>query len=409
MTTDAQSQPIVVAGMTRLPFMLCVVVILSATFLQKIAVPGSAGALSVTLLVLPGVIAIGLVTNAFLINVEALVYYVIVTLIAWVSLLHATSAQASVMSLLLFAVVQLPLVLRFRPDVLSYEDIIKLVGNLAFLFAIFAMVQFSAQFVVGRTVAYFIDFNLPAEVAIKGFDFLVPLYWLSPDLKSNGFFFAEPSLLSQFLAIGIVAELVSRVRLYRLAALFGGLVCSYSGTGMMTLAFFLPIYIVQRRRYDILVFGIVAIAILLPFSEALQLDAITRRLSEFSSTQSSGFARFMSIFYTLGDFMLTDPATALLGRGPGTVMENFRRLSYEAFDPTWGKLVYEYGLIGGAAYLVFFYQSVLRVRRPMTFPLVFTYALLGGYLLNAFVVSQILVIVTWTAGQPWRLDTRQTA
>jgi hypothetical protein len=81
-------------------------------------------------------------------------------------------------------------------------------------------------------------------------------------------------------------------------------------------------------------------------------------------------------------------------------MEHFQRLPYEAFDPTWGKLVYEYGLAGTAIYACFFYHAIARVRRPVTFALAFTYVFLGGYLLNAFVIAQMLVLVAWTREQP---------
>src|ERR1700754_1233750 len=237
MMSQIQSEPLVV-GTTRLPFVLCAVVIISTTVFQKIAVPGTAGLIPIALPVLALVVAIGVISQSFLVDIEAFAYFLILLLVGWISFLQSTSSYLSTTSLMLFAADQFPFVLRFAPSTLAYEDIINLVSSLAFLFAICAIGQFFSQFTIGRTSAFFLDYNLPTSIAIKGFDFLVPLYWLSPDFKSNGIFFAEPSLLSQFLAIGVVAEVVSRARLYRLTTLGGGLFCSYSGTGMIMLAIF---------------------------------------------------------------------------------------------------------------------------------------------------------------------------
>jgi hypothetical protein len=314
-----------------------------------------------------------------------------------VSFLQSKSAHQSLSSLLLLLIVQFPFVLRFRLGVFPYDRVVKLLADVAFLFAVFSITQMLIQFTLGKEIAYAIDYNIPEAISIIGFDFLVPLYWSSPVYKSNGFLLAEPSLLSQLIAIGIAAELLTQARLHRLVFLGGGLLCSYSGTGMMMLALFLPVYILRYRRFDLVLLGLCLLPLLLMLQDILQLDAITRRINEFSSTESSGFARFLSSFYTLSEFVFADIATTLFGKGPGTVQEFWPYLTYEAFDPTWGKLIYEYGLVGAVLYIIFFYESVLKIRRPLTFPLVFTYFFLGGYLLNAFIVSQMLVLLAWTA------------
>jgi hypothetical protein len=232
---------------------------------------------------------------------------------------------------------------------------------------------------------------------MSGFNFMIPIIWGSPILKSNGVFFAEPSFFCQFLAVGLIVELLRAARPLRLILIGLGIVCSYSGSGLMTLALFVPWYIINRRRYDLMVFGVIAFLLLLTQAESLQLSAITDRTAEFTNPNSSGFGRFVSIFLVINEFILRDLPTLLFGRGPGSVMEFFSRLHYGAFDPTWGKVFYEYGLVGSIFYVVFFTKSYVLSRRELRVPLAFTYFFLGGYLVNSSIIIQLLVLVALPA------------
>jgi hypothetical protein len=87
--------------------------------------------------------------------------------------------------------------------------------------------------------------------------------------------------------------------------------------------------------------------------------------------------------------------TFCLGRGPGTVQEQFRLLSFSAFDPTWGKIIYEYGLLGAAVYFRLFYVAVWRGPRCLRFAVGYTYLFLGGYLLNPSILMQLAALVVW--------------
>jgi hypothetical protein len=77
------------------------------------------------------------------------------------------------------------------------------------------------------------------------------------------------------------------------------------------------------------------------------------------------------------------------------VQEQFRLLSFNAFDPTWGKVVYEYGLLGALVYFRFFYVAFCRGPRGLRFAVGYTYLFLGGYLLNPSVLMQVAALVVW--------------
>jgi hypothetical protein len=81
------------------------------------------------------------------------------------------------------------------------------------------------------------------------------------------------------------------------------------------------------------------------------------------------------------------------------VQEQFRLLSFYAFDPTWGKVIYEYGLLGALAYARFFYIAFCRRQRGLRFAVGYTYLFLGGYLLNPSVLMQLAALVVWL-GEP---------
>ncbi len=57
-------------------------------------------------------------------------------------------------------------------------------------------------------------------------------------LKSNGFFLMEPSACSQFMALGLIIEVLSARRIATLARFATGLLLSFSGTCWIVLAAF---------------------------------------------------------------------------------------------------------------------------------------------------------------------------
>jgi hypothetical protein len=161
------------------------------------------------------------------------------------------------------------------------------------------------------------------------------------------------------------------------------------------LALFLPIYFLRHGHARLFIFAALAVSVLMIFADALSLDAFTRRLDEFSDSESSGSARFLSMFSVLQNVVFANDLTFLLGRGPGTVQEQFRLLSFSAFDPTWGKVIYEYGLVGALVYFKFFYVAFCKGPKGLRFAVGYTYLFLGGYLLNPSVLMLLASLVVW--------------
>ena len=376
-------------------FALCAFSLLSAIILQKIALPGTDRIFPLSLFILPAITALAVVSNMLEINITAFAWYALFVLAAALSTAVSPSAHVSVLSLGLLLVVQFPLVFRLGPSRIPYGRLLAFLSTVGCICALLGVLQFVSQFVFGSEVAFVLDKSLPEAVTMKGFNSLIPLYWSSPVLKSNGVVFLEPSVFCQFLAIAVVAELLVGPRALRLLALTAGLVSSYSGTGLTMLALFLPFHFLRHGHFRLFCFAAILSFVLIFFGEAISIDAFTRRLSEFSNVQSSGWARFLSMFSVLQKIVFANDLTFFVGRGPGTVQEQFQQFSFYAFDPTWGKMIYEYGLIGSIIYFTFFYFVFCKGPKGLRFAVGYTYLFLGGYLLNPSVLMQVAALVVW--------------
>jgi hypothetical protein len=380
---------------TQPAFALCASTLLLEVVLQKIALPGTGGIYPLSLLIFPAVTAAAFLAGVLEVNTTAFILYTAFVTTGIISAALSPSSHVSILSLGFLVVAQLPLVFRCTSPGASYRRILDLLSLLGCACALIGVLQFVGQFVVGVDAVFFLDKHMPENLTVAGYNSLIPLYWTSPVYKSNGVFFLEPSFFCQFLAMAVVAELLAGPRTIRLLVLTAGLVCSYSGTGLTMLALFLPFYFLRHGHSRLFFFAALVALVLILFGDALSLDAFTRRLSEFSDPESSGWARFLSMFRVLQTVIFANDLTFFLGRGPGTVQEQFRLFSFNAFDPTWGKVIYEYGLVGALLYFRFFYLTVCRGPRGLRFAVGYTYLFLGGYLLNPSILMQVAALVVW--------------
>jgi hypothetical protein len=390
-------------------FALCALVLLLEVLLQKIALPGTGGIYPLSLLIFPGVTAVAFVAGVLEINTSAFIWYAAFVLMGIVSTALSPSSHVSVLSLGFLVVAQLPLIFRCASPDISYRRVLEFLSTLGCACALIGVLQFAGQFVLGVDAVFYLDKHMPESMTVAGYNSLIPLYWTSPVYKSNGVFFLEPSFFCQFLAMAVVAELLVGPRTLRLMALTAGLVCSYSGTGLTMLALFLPFYFLHHGHSRLFFFAGLVSLVLIFFGDALSLDAFTRRISEFSDVESSGWARFLSMFKVLQSVVFANDLTFFLGRGPGTVQEQFHLFSFNAFDPTWGKVIYEYGLLGALVYFRFFYLAFCKGPKGLRFAVGYTYLFLGGYLLNPSILMQVAALVVWlgkTSAAPDRLDER---
>jgi hypothetical protein len=367
-------------------------------FLQKVAISVSATSqVSMTLIV--GFLALGflVLSGRVVIDMARFVLYAVT-----VAMLIATQLLCgepfSKTSLLLLIVTYGIYILRLQQQPGMLIASLRLFQTMTLIVAGAAVVQYMAQFRLPSNLVFPLETYL-GPLLYQGYNNIAPITYGSDIFKSNGVFLSEPSLLSQYMALSFIIERLFFRRVPFQLAYLGGLVVSYSGTGLLLLAVSAPFLIYKTGGLRLILLLLPIGLVILLAGKMLELNVVANRAGEFSSTDSSGFARFISIFYMLSEHNFVDVRHLLFGMGAGSI-EIFMKsvnLTYLAHDPTWGKLLFEYGVLGAVAFFpyilwVIFADSPSAI---LSFCLTFALMLLGAYLLTPYYSFLIAALVAW--------------
>ncbi len=285
----------------------------------------------------------------------------------------------------------------YRWSILAYR-------NMSAIIATAGILQFFGQILLPGTALFTFEGYIPSVYLDLGFHFAEPIPSLPGYYKSNGFFLLEPAIFGQLMALSVIIELLFFPLSWHLVIFLVALFLSFSGTGLLLCAVFVPVLLLRRGNWTLLILAITLAIIGFFLSDSLLLDAYTGRVDEFSAAHSSGFARFLSPFYLFGDYLLPSVQNFLFGLGPGSINEFFKRyyspnadMSIDIHDPTWGKLFFEYGIVGALPFAVFVTCCFFGDARSkwLSVALFFGYLVLGGYLLDAHLNALILSLVVW--------------
>jgi hypothetical protein len=218
-------------------------------------------------------------------------------------------------------------------------------------FAVIALAQYIEQVFVGSTLSLF-DY-IPDDFWLTGYNTRPTLGYGSTFYKANAEFFLEPSFLSQYMAVGIIIEILYFGKWWRMALYGVAIFCSFSGTGMMLLALFSIFTVLKSKRYELLIGVPVLLLIYLAFQDSPYVTAITGRVGEFDAEGSSAFMRFIGPNQTIEDLIYPDFGAFLVGKGPGLVEQLNKVLDYQANYPVMHKLLIEYGIVGLLPFMAF--------------------------------------------------------
>jgi hypothetical protein len=371
------------------------IVLFAEIFFQKIALPLGENGFSVSFIF--GFVGFGLLIVSGRVVIDAgrfILYSMMIAAIVASQLLGDSSFSTS--SLLLLIVTYAIYVFRVRGDAGNFTATLRLYQAMTFVVAGAAVFQYGGQYFLPHNVVFPLEFLL-GPFLIKNFNHVIPITYGSSIFKSNGMFLAEPSLLSQAMALSFIIERLFFRRVRFQLAYLAGLTVSYSGTGLLLLAVAGPFLLYRTGALRFALILLPVGALLLALGSFLQLDIIAGRAGEFGSENSSGFARFVSIFYVLNQFVFIDPYHFFFGMGAGSLLAIGGKTTYLVHDPTWGKLLFEYGFLGAVGFFPFILYSLL-VRSASQFLaacLAFAYFFLGGYLLGPFYNFIIVGLVAW--------------
>lgn len=312
--------------------------------------------------------------------------------------------DGSMASLMLLASLYLPFVFVIKTYPMSREGwlwTMRLLLNISLFVAIAGIVQFYLQFVWKPT--WLFDFSPLIPKAISADVLANSEIEAGSFLKSNGFFLREPSAFSFLMAFSLICELALFKRWMRLGVYAFALMLSYSGTGLLALGFGLLFPFGFKTVVRVSVIAVVGGILLLLFGDALNLSFTLGRIGEFSAESSSGYIRYVAPMRLVYELIDSDPWTAFLGHGPGTVFHAVR--AYEFHDPTWAKLMYEYGVLGFVACLSLIAYGMSRSHAPVQIraTLFFNWLIQGGHLLTPESVLMCYVLLAlWPAPETRR-------
>jgi hypothetical protein len=352
-----------------------VTLLLSVTVLERFGV--NLGPLSTSTALVAGYLflALAALAGALSLSAERCLLYGVGVSVALVSLLFNETA-ASLPSLVLLAAMYLPFVFMLRPGSLADDDAAWVMSrflDVAFFCAICGVAQFAAQSVVHADWLFDFTRYIPEKLRATGtFNTVIPMGSFN---KSNGFFFREPSGFSYLMALGVLAEAFTRRRKSRLAALGLALLLTYSGTGLLALLLGTLHPFGPKTLLRLAVIAVVGGLVFWLLGDTLNLSFTLGRVSEFNSSYSSGYMRYVAPARLVMESVDSSWWAPWFGHGPGTIFRTVR--DYEFHDPTWAKLLFEYG---GAGFLAFVGLFLTMLRRPSS-PLQVRAALFWGWLI----------------------------
>jgi hypothetical protein len=217
-------------------------------------------------------------------------------------------------------------------------------------------------------------------------------------LKSNGFLLVEPSVFSQFMALGLIIEFVGTRRLPYIGVFVAALLLSFSGTGWIVLGTFLVVSAATMGGRGVLiacgillVLGVALGIVLLVAPDAI--GALTDRIGEINQPGTSGHMRFITPFWMLSDVFSSRSSAWLFGIGAGR--SELLSLPYDYTVNTAIKVVAEYGIPALVVYVSLF---VLGRKTPIQvailLPCLVLFFFTGGYQEFSPILFLVLLLVT---------------
>ncbi len=387
--------------------LVCGMAIACATLLSKLSIPplGERG-ISISLLLLPMVALLGVAVRVLSVDATRLAMFLLLTGALSVISLFGVAAF-SVSSMAMFTVVHLPFVFAGRqPDgaTVPPRDVAKdsistgiqsAFLNLALLLGCCGIAQFFLQPVIPVRFLFPIENFVPVSFVAQHFNSQGVLEYGSAVYRANGVFLPEPSFFSQLMGIAIVLELCLLGRWLRLAVYGVALLSAGAGTGVMIVALSVPLLIVKRGRWDLLLVAVAAIAAMAAFGGSSYVGHLASRTGEFNAVGSSAFARFIGGFYLFDQFLWDDPWRTLFGFGAGSFSEYASRAHYPVSEMPLFKMILEFGFTGSLLYFVAIGYFLFSSRAPKLLSLAIAIAFLLNGLYAVFAQALALGLLVW--------------
>ena len=368
--------------------------------LQRFAIPAGGLKISVATPLVLGLAAWALASGTLVIERRRMALYcglcavALFSVATQINLPLAMAPRMSLTSLYYWLAITAFAVLRFRHSV-SETAFFRLVSLVLAALAVAGLVQFVLQF-VGISFFSFIGVVPDQFLIEEQYNVTIPIdRGLN---KSNGLFLVEPSVFSQFMAVGVVVEALYFRRAAFLALFFVALLSSMSGTGWMVVGSYIVVLAISAGRRGLIGAILLAAGCALAFA-ALSValpdfaDMMSGRVYEFTLPGTSGHERFVTPFLALQDLLNAAPWVSVTGVGPGASEQLMIPYIYHLNTPI--KVLMEYGIFGLMLYLGLLTWGT-RTKRQTTLlaPLMVLLLLTGGYHQFSPILFAVLLIGT---------------
>lgn len=379
-----------------------IALIISLVMTDRLGIPIDTLSLGPSLPLTYVLLLVLLLSGWLAIDTAALLAYIGISIVAvasfWFNANLLNGESASIGSMFLLMVMYLPFVFGMQAHADNrghWQWTLRVLSNTLLVGAAAGIVQFYAQFAIHEPWLFDISVLIPEGIRAQGvYNSTIPV---GSFFKANGIFFREPSNFSYMMAFGLLIELAVFKRVKRMLCFGLAVVLSYSGTGLLALA----IGLMLTMRAKLLVRVGIAAAVILTINaftgDPLNLAFTFSRTAEFSSEGSSAYERYIAPMQVVDTFISSTPWSIWIGNGPGLFIRT-ATIAFGAHDPTWAKLLFEYGLLGFVLVLGLVGYKVLAFPAPFQLRAVLfaNWLVMGGYLLIPETVCFVyLVLALW--------------
>ncbi|WP_421740069.1 hypothetical protein [Caulobacter sp.] len=353
---------------------------LALTMFQKVGLPASDKLLQ---LCLPTAVG-GMAVLAYWVRpkvdkVRALLYGAF-CFFAFVSTFFQPAGQSTT-SFLLALLIYAPFVVFYEVPPRIFRVIVELFIGIMMVAGAIVLLQHLVQLTAGWRAWPNLDEMIPPGLLMPNFVYIQPITPDSQFMKPNGVFFAEVSILSQFLCLALVMEIVYLQRVVPTAFLIIALLLTFAGTGLFMLALTLPFLLTRFTRRTWILLAIAFVAALIVADQINWFDQMSGRFTEYQRQNTSANHRFIAPWKLLVDFLHRDDAL-YTGIGAGSILK--------ADNVVWWpftKVTVEYGLLTAISfYALFIYALFWRTpnwRVSICFFVFFSF-MGGGFLVPIY-------------------------
>lgn len=301
-------------------------------------------------------------------------------------------------SLLQILALYLPLCLSFRVSQATYERCMRLFVGLMLFFSFMVFLQHALQFTIGPKYWINLDALIPTQFIYKNFAYQRLIQWGQPYIKPNVILFLEPSILSQFIGLATIVEVLGLRRAWVLGVLMLAQFLTFSGTGLILIAICAPFIMAKLpARWVIVasVAGLVGLSVLIATG---YMASMLSRLTEFQVVGSSAYERFLAPIFMIQK-LVVEQKSIFVGIGAGNLIETERENQIY-----WAsvKCMAEYGFATFIAFHVFLIYSLFSgaPNRIFALALIFTYSFLGGAFAVPMYVITCMLLGTFLRVRP---------